>query len=150
MILGTPYPYYNEPGYGQPCDSKENKAYNSNIHLAATRWAMIDWMDESKKDNAWADVVAMHFAMRKPAITRTLTAWAAKDPTRFKKWTPTFDKLAGTAATSVNQAYYGRVGQVAPPPGGNNERDLVAEFESSFEAMMQRKGGDNFLKELLR
>ncbi|GAA5917479.1 hypothetical protein JCM6882_004895 [Rhodosporidiobolus microsporus] len=96
MILGTNYPFYNEPGYGAPRDDERNKNYNKNCSLATTRWAILDWIAGDKfKDSMWSDVIASHFLLNRSTVLSTLADWAAKDA-RIKKWTPTLNATAGT------------------------------------------------------
>ncbi|GAA5871136.1 hypothetical protein JCM8547_001468 [Rhodosporidiobolus lusitaniae] len=96
MILGTNFPYFNEPGYGAPRDTVQNQTYNKNVSLATTRWAILDWIEGDKfKDSIWIDIIASHFLLRRPLISSTLSSWAAKDP-RMRKWTPSLNATAGT------------------------------------------------------
>lgn len=77
-VLGTQFPFYNEPGFGAPKNDKRNKGeltetvaegrqsptftkltsppldYNANCSLATARWAIINWMDDSFQQSIWA------------------------------------------------------------------------------------------------
>ncbi|GAA5854336.1 hypothetical protein JCM9279_004724 [Rhodotorula babjevae] len=96
MILGTNYPFYNEPGFGAPRDDLRNQNYNKNCSLATTRWAILDWIQGDKfKDSIWADVILSHFLLHRSSIESTLATWAALDP-RLQAWTPSYNSTAGT------------------------------------------------------
>ncbi|GAA5933474.1 hypothetical protein JCM3775_000705 [Rhodotorula graminis] len=96
MILGTNYPFYNEPGFGAPRNDLRNQNYNKNCSLATTRWAILDWIQGDKfKDSIWADVILSHFLLHRESIESTLATWAALDP-RLTAWTPSYNNTAGT------------------------------------------------------
>ncbi|GAA6007783.1 uncharacterized protein JCM10292_005433 [Rhodotorula paludigena] len=117
MILGTNYPFYNEPGFGAPRDDDRNKTYNKNCSLATTRWAMLDWIQGDKfKDSIWADVIASHFLLRRDNVLSTISGWAAQDA-RMSSWTPSLNATAGTA--SLEPYRYGAYKYVPPVANGD-------------------------------
>ncbi|KAM0752718.1 hypothetical protein T439DRAFT_323329 [Meredithblackwellia eburnea MCA 4105] len=136
MILGTQFPYYNEPGFGKPHDSKISRDYNSNIHLANVKHAMLGWCADDKKDGIWGDVIAMHFAFNGPSIVSTVKGWAAKDA-RMKAWTPIFNTMSGTHLLQpYHYPQYDRQGKVVDPPKADTENlvnSLVAALDKVKE-----------------
>ncbi|KAI0756394.1 hypothetical protein C8Q80DRAFT_26988 [Daedaleopsis nitida] len=70
MIL-IELPYFNEPGYGK-ADPKNQRsiAYNKNICMQTTRWAIVDWLKDEHKDGVWAEVIASHFLTREVVIRK--------------------------------------------------------------------------------
>ncbi|GAA5993591.1 hypothetical protein JCM10908_000129 [Rhodotorula pacifica] len=143
MILGTNYPFYNEPGFGAPRDDDRNKTYNKNISLATARWAILDWLENDKyKQSIWADVIASHFLLRRSQILATVKDWAKKDP-RLHAWTPQHDKVAGT---HMLEPYgYGGLPYVSPwkPDGSQkSQAEMDAERAKLREAEKKRKKRD--------
>ncbi|GAA5952038.1 hypothetical protein JCM10213_005346 [Rhodosporidiobolus nylandii] len=96
MILGTNFPFYNEPGFGAPKDDIRNKNYNKNCSLATTRWAILNWIEgDTFKDSIWSDVIVSHFLLNRSTISSTIAGWAKADD-RMKKWTASLNATAGT------------------------------------------------------
>ncbi|BGP35026.1 hypothetical protein JCM10296v2_006856 [Rhodotorula toruloides] len=148
MILGTNYPFYNEPGMGATKDDERNKNYNKNCSLATTRWAILDWIKDGKfKESIWSDIIVSHFRLQRSKIVSTIEAWAAKDP-RMRAWKPGFDSCAGAThlqpyngGMAYKWAQYNANGQKqseqnkpAPPPE-SAPRDLVQETEDALESL---------------
>ncbi|GAA5912884.1 hypothetical protein JCM8208_002072 [Rhodotorula glutinis] len=154
MILGTNYPFYNEPGFGAPRDDLRNQNYNKNCSLATTRWAILDWIQGDKfKDSIWADVILSHFLLHRDSIESTLAASAALDP-RLKAWTPSFNSLAGShqlepyqppvyayapvpqpqVAVGANGKAKGK-GKAPVEPAGPAARDLVREVREALDGL---------------
>ncbi|KAI0673805.1 hypothetical protein C8Q78DRAFT_1019118 [Trametes maxima] len=80
MIL-VDLPYFNEPGYGQAKPTNpESIAYNKNITLQTTRWAIVDWLENKHKDGLWGEVIASHFLTRYEKIKACIQDWATKEP----------------------------------------------------------------------
>ncbi|TNY17926.1 hypothetical protein DMC30DRAFT_419335 [Rhodotorula diobovata] len=144
MILGTNYPFYNEPGFGAPRDDERNKNYNKNVSLATTRWAILEWIEGNKfKDSIWGDIILSHFLLHRPSIQATLASWAAADP-RLEAWTPALNATAGTHLLEpYRRPVYNPVGgvgaQEAAAPAGPAPRDLVREVDEALEALTEWK-----------
>ncbi|GAA6023489.1 hypothetical protein JCM10207_006215 [Rhodosporidiobolus poonsookiae] len=96
MILGTSFPFYNEPGFGAPRDDIRNQNYNKNVSLATARWAILDWIEGDKgKASMWSDIILSHFLLNRAPILSALSTWAGADP-RMRSWTPALNATAGT------------------------------------------------------
>ena len=79
MILGVPYPYYNEPGYGAPSDSAASREYNGALYPATLRWAMVDMMQHPP--HGFEDVVILHFtAKRSEIMNEIVPQWTKECP----------------------------------------------------------------------
>ncbi|GAA6009174.1 hypothetical protein JCM11491_005781 [Sporobolomyces phaffii] len=129
MILNS-FPFYNEPGCGAAKDDKRNKQYNMNVSLATVRYAMLDWMDPSKKHSIWADVIYSHFTLLRKEITASVQSWATKDG-RLGNWYPGYDAYAGQAQVNL-------LGLTTPGGGGSHggcRRDLVAELKTALDRL---------------
>ncbi|KAI0652529.1 hypothetical protein C8Q79DRAFT_938107 [Trametes meyenii] len=80
MIL-IDLPYFNEPGYGRANPtSLASIAYNKNITLQTTRWAIVDWLKDVHKDQLWGEVIASHFLTRHEKIKACIQDWATQEP----------------------------------------------------------------------
>ncbi|PRQ72346.1 hypothetical protein AAT19DRAFT_9685 [Rhodotorula toruloides] len=148
MILGTNYPFYNEPGMGAMKDDERNKNYNKNCSLATTRWAILDWVKDGKfKESIWSDIIVSHFLLQRSKVVSTIKAWATKDP-RMRAWKPGFDSCAGAThlqpyngGMAYKWAQFNANGQKQPeqkkpaPPPEPAPRDLVQETEDALEAL---------------
>ncbi|KAL8277544.1 hypothetical protein RQP46_010099 [Phenoliferia psychrophenolica] len=163
MILGTTQPYFNEPGYGTPKDSKPSKDYNSNVSLATVKHAMIHWSQDQFKDGIWGDVISTHFTFTRHTISAQIKAWALKDK-RMRAWTPSLNSLAGShmlrpypfhgahgqdyyaqlhaglayqqaiaAGQTLAQAQAARAPQSAVAAASPAEKDLVTEAEEAMD-----------------
>ncbi|KZV61607.1 hypothetical protein PENSPDRAFT_643229 [Peniophora sp. CONT] len=87
MIL-IDLPYFNEPGFGQAKpDHPASISYNKNISAQTTRWAIVDWMKPENRTSIWADVIAMHFSIRKTKVRATIEGWSQSIPA-IQNYTP--------------------------------------------------------------
>ncbi|BGP11044.1 hypothetical protein JCM10049v2_006943 [Rhodotorula toruloides] len=148
MILGTNYPFYNEPGMGAMKADERNKNYNKNCSLATTRWAILDWVKDGRfKESIWSDIIVSHFLLQRSKVVSTIKAWAAKDP-RMRAWKPGFDSCAGAThlqpyngGMAYKWAQYNANSQKQPeqkkpaPPPEPAPRDLVQETEDALETL---------------
>ncbi|KAH9948225.1 hypothetical protein B0H21DRAFT_258517 [Amylocystis lapponica] len=149
MIL-VELPFFNEPGFGQ-ADPKSAKsiAYNRNISVETTRWAIVDWLKDEHRDGIWADVIASHFTIRNTKIRKCIQEWAAEEP-RIRKCTQAtrrpasglmFDDILNPAAPMdamvghVQALPSGRRGRGAEPSSSSPSRDLLAEYDRGIQTI---------------
>lgn len=68
MIL-LEHPFFNEPGFGKVnARDPGSIAYNKNICLQTTRWAIVDWLKPQHRHGMWANVIKSHFSIRQHKI----------------------------------------------------------------------------------
>lgn len=72
-------PYFNEPGFGEPCDSSKSNAYSKNIRKETVVVAMTKMLNKPPK--AFEETVITHFKVKKDEIQEQLNSWVALDPT---------------------------------------------------------------------
>jgi len=152
MIL-IDLPYFNEPGFGQAkATNPSSIAYNKNISVQTTRWAIVDWLHDKHQDSIWTDVIASHFTIREDKIRKSILAWA-KDEPRIRKLTASaayqgedylddlpddtddelFDAL-GSSAHMVPPPYSRRGGRAASS-AASASRDLLEEFHQGIKTI---------------
>ncbi|GAA5877972.1 hypothetical protein JCM3774_004770 [Rhodotorula dairenensis] len=165
MILGTNYPFYNEPGFGAPRDDERNQIYNKNVSLATARWAILDWIDGDKyKGSIWADVIASHFLLRRSQVLATVKEWAKLDA-RLHAWLPQHDKCAGTHhltpygslyvspwnadGTQKTEAELEKERDKLRKADEQGKRDLVVEIERALKKLEGWKGAGTATAEWL-
>lgn len=110
-LILVPDPYYNEPGYeaqmGTPLGDHRSATYAAEVKQNAVRWAMVDAL--RNPDPAFADVIRLHFKLRRTAVLADLDAAIADGETRAAARPPPLPpRRARTAANPTGQ-------QPAPP-----------------------------------
>ncbi|KAF8807941.1 hypothetical protein BYT27DRAFT_7242326 [Phlegmacium glaucopus] len=124
-------PYYNEPGYGQAnLKAPASIAYNRNISLQTTRWAIVDWLRDEHRHGIWREVIASHFSIYKDKIRQQILDWCKDDKQIRSYFTPT------KPYTSYPQQ------GVQAARKTSNGLDLLEEFDKGMKVIESWKVGD--------
>ncbi|KAF8910063.1 hypothetical protein CPB84DRAFT_1937048 [Gymnopilus junonius] len=123
MIL-VDAPYFNEPAYGQAYNLEDpaSIAYNRNISMQTTRWAIVDWLDDKHRNGIWRDIIASHFTIRKHKIREQIVEWSKAEP-RIRAY-----------STSLPLYGIGYNYQMKPKPTNARQgMDLLEEFDKGIQ-----------------
>jgi len=104
-LIFVPDPYYNEPGFeaqmGTPLGNHRAATYAAEVKQNAIKWGVIDPL--RNPDPAFADVIKLHFRMRKVAVLADLDASIANAERRAVASPPTAPpRRARTAANPTH------------------------------------------------
>lgn len=79
MILGAPFPYYNEPGYGFINPSEAGGPvveYNRTIQCKTVWYAMVFWLEEKHKEEpVWRDVSDTYWKHNGHKVAKQVREW---------------------------------------------------------------------------
>ena len=70
-------PYFNEPGYGAPCDNPRSNAYSANIRKECMTVAILKMIQNPPF--AFLDVVHSYFRLKRDEILAQIEEWCVKD-----------------------------------------------------------------------
>ncbi|KAF4636254.1 hypothetical protein G7Y89_g1827 [Cudoniella acicularis] len=95
MILGAPYPWYNEPGRdtGSQSICSAAKSYNKLIQCKTVKGAMIYWLAEAFKKHTtsvhlWKDICQTYWEYNGKAVLESVKTWAAEGNKRLISFEP--------------------------------------------------------------
>jgi hypothetical protein len=70
-------PYFNEPGYGSPCDNAQSNAYSKQVRKDTIRVAMYQTLTNPPK--CFERVARKHFKLKKGQIEKQINTWSVDE-----------------------------------------------------------------------